>query len=212
MAALTRPAANSRPAAVEWGVAARPRPGGTESGDCHVVQPFASGILFAVIDGLGHGEPAAAAARQAAAVIAEHAGDPVCRLVERCHQALAATRGVVMSLASVDTRDLGVSWIGIGNVEAVLVRGGEAARPAQEHLLLRAGIVGQKLPPLRAARVTARPRDTLLMATDGIRGGFDAALPRSQSPRRAAEAILARDGRATDDALVVVARLHGAAG
>jgi hypothetical protein len=132
-------------------------------------------------------------------------------LVQRCHEALAATRGVVMSVAAVDTRDLGVSWVGVGNVEAVLVRGGSGSGPARQQLLLRAGVVGQKLPPLQAARVAARPGDTLVMATDGIRGGFDAALPPARSARQLAEAILARDARATDDALVMAVRLRGAA-
>ena len=36
---------------------------GTESGDSHVVKPSPEGVLAAVIDGVGHGNEAADAAR-----------------------------------------------------------------------------------------------------------------------------------------------------
>lgn len=213
MAALTRAAAVARSPLIDWGLAERPCPGGSESGDRHVIQAFASGVLLAVVDGLGHGEPAAAVARLATAILTEHAGDPVGQLVERCHAALAQTRGVVMSLASVDARDLGVTWIGVGNVEAVLVRGqGQGASGGTEHLLLRPGVVGQKLPSLQPVRLAAEPGDTLVLATDGIRSDFEATVTPARSPRELADAILAQHGRDTDDALVLVARLQGTAG
>jgi hypothetical protein len=197
---------------VDWGVAERPRPGGEESGDRHVVQSFASGVLLAVVDGLGHGEPAAAAARLAAAILTEHAGDPVTRLVERCHASLSRTRGVVMSVASLSAGDLCLTWTGVGNGEGMLVRARPAGRVREERLLLRAGVVGQKLPPLRAVRLATGPGDTLVLATDGVRSGFEAALAPGRAPAQLAEAILAGHGRDTDDALVLVARLPGAAG
>jgi phosphoserine phosphatase RsbX len=213
MAAMIRPASPVAPSTLMgWGLAERPRPGGAESGDRHVVQPFAAGVLLAVVDGLGHGEPAADAARLAAAILQAHPSEPVDTLVQRCHASLGRTRGVVMSVASVSARDLTVSWVGVGNVEAVLVRGDPAARPREDLLLLWPGVVGQKLPPLQPAVLTIEPGDTLVMATDGIRSGFAAALTPGLSPQQLADGILARDGRDTDDALVLVARLQGGAG
>jgi negative regulator of sigma-B (phosphoserine phosphatase) len=234
MAAMIRAPLDVAPSAlVDWGLAERPRPGGAESGDRHVVQPFASGVLLAVVDGLGHGEPAAAAARLAAAILAEHAEEPLSLLVERCHTSLAHTRGVVMSLASISTRDHTMSWLGVGNVEAVLLRrerreggsGGTGESPQleerardslprerkMEQLLLRPGVVGQKLPVLQPALLRVEPGDTLVLATDGIRRGFTAALTPAGSPRQLADGILAGHGRDDDDALVLVARLQGAA-
>jgi negative regulator of sigma-B (phosphoserine phosphatase) len=212
MAALSKAAPDVAPSTmVDWALAERPHPDGAESGDRHVVQPFASGVLLAVLDGLGHGEPAGAAARLAAAILAEHAEEPLSLLVERCHTSLAHTRGVVMSLASVSTVDHTMSWLGVGNVGAVLLRRDPAAKPAQEHLLLRPGVVGQKLPVLQPALLRVEPGDTLVLATDGIRSGFTAALTPGRSPRELADGILARHGRDDDDALVLVARLQGAA-
>jgi negative regulator of sigma-B (phosphoserine phosphatase) len=212
MAAVSKAAAYvSASALVDWGLAERPRAGGQESGDRHVVRPFASGVLLAVLDGLGHGEPAGAAARLAAAILAEHAEEPVSLLIERCHASLAHTRGVVMSLASVSALDHTMTWLGVGNVEAVLLRQDPAARPAMQQLLLRPGVVGQKLPILQPVSLRVEAGDTLVLATDGIRSGFTATLAPGRSPRQLADGILAQHGREDDDALVLVARVQGGA-
>jgi hypothetical protein len=57
--------------------------------------------------------------------------------------------------------------------------------------------------------VLLSPGDTLVMATDGVRSGFAADLPLHGSPQALADEILARDGKRTDDALVLVARYLG---
>jgi len=60
--------------AIEWSVASRARPGEAVSGDLHVVVPTRDGALLGVIDGLGHGEEATAAARMAAIVLEQQYG------------------------------------------------------------------------------------------------------------------------------------------
>src|SRR5437773_929428 len=77
-------------------------PGETESGDLHLVKSVGSGVLAAVVDGLGHGAEAASAARAAVAVLERHAGESPLPLLQRCHRALIGTRGVVLSLAFFD--------------------------------------------------------------------------------------------------------------
>ena len=59
----------------EWGLAARALHGQAESGDLHLVAPFAGGVLIAAVDGLGHGSEAAAAARVAVATLRDHSRD-----------------------------------------------------------------------------------------------------------------------------------------
>jgi hypothetical protein len=189
-------------------VAVRPRAGESECGDRHVIRSFRNGVLVAVVDGLGHGRHAAAAARTAAAVLEEHAGDALPALVERCHQALTGSRGVVMSMASVD-QTCTLNWLGIGNVEAVLVRPRGGDRLEEQQLLLRGGVVGFRLPALRPSRLRLARGDILGMATDGIRSGFARSLAQAAPPQRIADAILDEYGRTTDDALVVVARFKG---
>ena len=52
-------------AAIDWGHASLVMPGETRSGDRFVIALTDSGALIAVIDGIGHGEEAAAAAQTA---------------------------------------------------------------------------------------------------------------------------------------------------
>jgi phosphoserine phosphatase RsbX len=181
------------------------------SGDVHVVAEFGDGVLVGVIDGLGHGVEAAAAAKTAARILESSAGEPLSALVDRCHQALHRTRGVVMSLASFDARDACMTWTGVGNVEAFLVRATPGAAPPRETIVLRGGIVGFRLPALRETTLPVTPGDTLIMATDGIRGGFGEGVSAYATPREIADSTLATYARDSDDALVLVARYVGAA-
>jgi serine/threonine protein phosphatase PrpC len=193
---------------VEWGAAAAALE--DESGDLHVIAPYPGGVLVAVIDGLGHGPEAAAAAREAAWILEARAAEPVVALVQRCHEGLRKTRGAVMSLASFDSRTSSVSWAGVGNVEGILLRAAPDSRPGREAVALRGGVVGYQLPPLRAWALPVSPGDTLVMATDGLRGEFIDCLAIQGSPQEMAESLLARYARGSDDALVVVARYLGA--
>jgi hypothetical protein len=198
------------PPIIEWGWAGAPLEG-TESGDLHVVAPFPGGALVAVIDGLGHGPAAAAAARTAASILTAHAAAPVRELVERCHEGLRTTRGAVMSLASLDARVSTVEWCGVGNVEGVLLHASATPARASEAIGTRGGVVGFRLPPLHVSVVPLLPRDVLVMATDGIRSGFTSSIDPEREPQAVAESVFARHAKNTDDALVVAARYLGRA-
>ncbi|HEX3472293.1 MAG TPA: SpoIIE family protein phosphatase [Silvibacterium sp.] len=192
--------------AIEWGLASRALPGQPTSGDLQVVKAFPGGVLIAALDGIGHGGEAATAAMIAGAILETHAADPVIAIVQRCHEALRATRGVTMSVASFNVSQRLVTWLGVGNVLGVLLRQSVAPVAAEESLLLRAGVVGLHLPSLEADIVPVSEGDTLIFATDGIQSNFARGLARSHPPRKAAEIILARHGKTTDDALVLVAQ------
>lgn len=196
---------------LEWGVAALTLPGQAESGDRHLVEPFRGGMLVAVVDGLGHGDEAAAAARTAVTALERHAEQPVISLLKTCHEHLRSTRGVVLSVASFNGVDGTMTWLGVGNVEGWLVRADPGAIPHYESLLLRGGVVGGQLPPLYASIIAITPGDTLIFATDGIDGDFGRSLTASDPPQRTADRILAHHAKRTDDALVLVARYVGQA-
>ena len=181
-----------------------------QSGDLHVVAALQWGTLLAVIDGLGHGPEAAAAARAAAAILHEHATLPVQDLVELCHEGLRGTRGAVMSLASLDVRSSTIDWCGVGNVEGVLFRSSTAALSKREALSLRGGVVGYRLPQLKVSTHSVQPGDTLVLVTDGIRSEFAAAVDSEAPTQSIASSVLACCARGSDDALVLVARYLGA--
>jgi negative regulator of sigma-B (phosphoserine phosphatase) len=194
------------PSAIEWGVASRALPGQPSSGDVNVVKSFPNGVLVAALDGIGHGEEAASAAMVARAILEAHAEESVIALIRRCHEGLRATRGVAMSVASFNLSEALMTWLGVGNVVGVLLSRGLAGAAAEESLLLRAGVVGAQLPSLQAAVLPVSIGDTLILATDGISSDFTRKLARNHPPQKAAESILEQHGKATDDALVLVAR------
>ena len=203
---------NDKPSIIEWAAAGRPLgtcSDGSESGDVQVVAPFPEGILVGVIDGLGHGPEAAQAAHTAAQILAAYAGEPVQALLERCHGKLRNTRGAVMSLVSFNGAESLFTWIGVGNVETVLLRADPTVDCRHESISARGGIVGYHLPPLRATAVSVERGDTLIMATDGIRSEFTAGVNLRHDPQHIAESILTRHSKGSDDSLVLVARYLG---
>ena len=181
---------------------------GTQSGDSHVVKPSSEGVLAAVIDGLGHGNEAADAARIAGEALTSSSHEDAVSLVWRCHEALKDTRGVVMTLAFISPAGA-MTWVGVGNIEGVIVRGGPAGRRRTYHVVLRGGVVGHRMPPLSAESVTMQPHDTLVLATDGIRPEFADELVADEEPQTTADRILAQYRKGTDDALVLVVRRLG---
>ena len=193
---------------VEWGVAERHKPGESLSGDLHLVKLLETGVLLAVADGLGHGQAAAEAARLALNVVEEYSNKPLAEIMQNCSGKLQGTRGVVMSMARLSTLDNAMEWLGVGNVEGVLVRSALDGKPARESLLLSHGVLGRQLPPLRTASLEISRGDTLVFATDGIQRGFEDSMV-LKGPQETAQFILERDGLGTDDALVLVARFQG---
>ena len=157
---------------LHWSVATRPLARQSVSGDLSLVTSFLGGVLVAVVDGLGHGEEAVTAAQRALTTLTENARESVVLLLQRCHEELKGTRGAVMSLASFHVHDGLMTWVGVGDVEGMLLRGSLEAGRAREILPLRGGVVGYQLPPLRATTLPVRRGDVLIFATDGIRSAF----------------------------------------
>jgi negative regulator of sigma-B (phosphoserine phosphatase) len=202
-------------ALIQQGIAARAFPGENVSGDRPMVKLVPNGVLMAAVDGLGHGKAAGAAAEIAVATLEDHAEEEPEALVQRCHRALKGTRGAAMSLAAIDAREGKMAWLGVGNVEGLLLRTA-GSPPTREALSMRGGVVGYQLPPLRTAYLPVTAGDLLVFTTDGIRSDFATGLSlidpllKHQDVQEIADRILARFGKTTDDALVLVVRYLGA--
>lgn len=194
---------------IEYGVAASRAEGQQESGDTHVVYYGDDSVLIAAIDGIGHGDSAAAAAQAAARVIQSHGAEPLETLVQICHDELRSTRGAVMSLATINPDSGEMRWLGVGNVQGVVQRAGSAMGTVQEVLLLRAGVVGAQLPVIHPAAVTLKFGDKIVFATDGVQSEFVREVSAIDAPQRCAERILKQHFRGNDDALVLVVRFLG---
>jgi hypothetical protein len=193
-------------AVIEWSVAQETMPGQTQSGDHYLVEDLASGVLLAAVDSLGHGAHAAHIAERAIHCLRGPKNGSLVSLVQSCQEQLKGTRGAVLSMALFNTSDNTLTWLGVGNVAGVLVRGDASATPRQEFLLLRPGVVGDRLPPLASSTVSVNYGDVLIFATDGIRDDFVGDLNTSMSTRQIAQQLIERHWRKIDDALVLVAR------
>ena len=194
-------------AGIEWSTAAATMPGETESGDRCWARAVANGMMFAVMDGLGHGRAAAAASDIAIATLERHVGDPLIELLRRCHESLRGTRGVAMSLAVFDTGNAMLTWIGVGNVEGTLLH--RNSELPCDKLLLRNGVVGIHLPILRAGELALQSGDILTMVTDGATAEGPLRVSMDGRIESMADGLLASACKGTDDALVLVARYRG---
>jgi negative regulator of sigma-B (phosphoserine phosphatase) len=197
------------PLVLERGVAGLAHVGEGRSGDLAVFAASRRGGLFAVIDGLGHGDAAADAAEAAAEILTAYVDNPPQFLLERCHEELRRTRGAVMTLAWFDLDERTVSWTGVGNVEARFVRAGAGTDARHDSPVVLGGVVGYNLPQVRMSTIELEPGDAVAMATDGVAADFSESLESGVSAQELAERVLERHGKGTDDALAAVVRYLG---
>jgi serine phosphatase RsbU (regulator of sigma subunit) len=198
--------------------ASHAHPSETVCGDGWSATWHAGACRLCVVDGLGHGPAAAAAARAALEAIAAAPHlDPAAAL-RACHRALAGTRGAAVALALLDPAAGQLTYGGVGNVEARLWSASQPAR--QERPISYRGIVGAALPTPRIFHLPLPLDWRLLMHTDGVSARLDITRVNAGSAERPhtlaadlqalADEVLARWGRDVDDATVVVAAPHPA--
>jgi negative regulator of sigma-B (phosphoserine phosphatase) len=193
-------------AGIDWGYAALAMPGETQSGDRCVIDAAADTALIAVIDGVGHGVEAAAAAKVAAGVLEAAPRDGLRSLFDSCHAELRTTRGVAMTVTQFDSRKRTLAWLGAGNVAAVLLRQSEHGL-SHIGLLTYGGVVGLRLPSGPPSTIEVTPGDLLILATDGVDARFVDGLRYDEDPQKQADRLLIDYRSMNDDALVLVARL-----
>jgi negative regulator of sigma-B (phosphoserine phosphatase) len=187
---------------MNYGVYSRAKHERGISGDACTVQQAGSNILLALVDGLGSGEEAAKAARIAIATIEKDSALPLTELLQHCHLALRATRGVVMGLLRVDKESGNLRYAGVGNI------GVRALTQEPFHPISYNGIVGYRLPRVHEFVGKYSEGDLLVLYSDGIDSRFhsdEMLLYREQDLEALAEAIAMRYGK-DDDICVLVAR------
>lgn len=194
---------------LDWATASRPAARGGELGDGVLVKPVEHGILIAVVDGLGHGPEAASAMRHALRVIEQSTRATLEGVCEECHRALQPSRGVVLGLATVDSGAGVLSWLGVGGVNALILRSEPDAGRQLHALVTQKGVIGRRLPVLRPVQRPLAAGDLLIFATDGVRPDLDPAELADDAPDRVAARILERHAVSDDDALVLVASYRG---
>ena len=195
---------------LDVGVSKRSLATGQECGDACLVRAEPSSMLLAVADGIGHGPEAAAAAQAAIDVLSSHDTAPLEWLMGQCHLAVRESRGLTMGIARVETGESSITWLGVGNVQGVLLHAAGGSAETRESLCVGPGLVGYRLAPLMPVTRPFRRGDLLLMATDGLTNDFgEGAITRS-SAQDVADRVMERYATGRDDALVLAAwRLRG---
>lgn len=184
------------------GAATRPHPREAVNGDRVHLEQQGAIHRIAVIDGLGHGPDAAAAAARAVDTLAAMPDADVLSTIRACHEALKGTRGAALSVIRIDLDAGRMTFAGLGNVEAALVS------PEGKHLLIpERGIAGAVAPRIRETEANLPDSFIIMMCTDGIRSGArsDLRFGPIVSAEAFANELLTAWGRDGDDAAVVVA-------
>ena len=200
MASIGEHATDQRPLLI--GAASRPHPGETVNGDRIQIEQRGAIHRIAVIDGLGHGPDAAAAAGRAVDALTAIPDADVPACIRACHEALRGTRGAALSVIRIDLDAGRMTFAGLGNVEGVLVS------PARKHLLIsQRGIVGVLAPRIQQTEEDLPDSFIVMLCTDGIRSGGRRELQFGAiaSAEALANDLLANWSREDDDAAVVVA-------
>lgn len=145
------------------GVMTRSRGFARENGDAFIVKRQNNQLLVGVIDGLGHGELARAAAVAAQDYVERHDDLPLDKIFLGASRACRATRGVVMALARFSSPSK-MSFASLGNVEARVC--GSRERVA---FVVRRGIVGVDEAHVSAQEINWESQWVLILHTDGLR-------------------------------------------
>lgn len=197
-------AATPRRHGILWGVFCKPIKGETENGDAWRVSFDSGTARFLVVDGLGHGPTAAAAARAAGDTFARYPQASPQQFMEVAHRDLAGTRGAAAALLQLDNASGDVNYAGIGNIASCIVGGG-----AQKGLISHNGTLGVAARKVQAFSYAWQPGSLIVMHSDGIKTRWSLDEYPGLVTRHPAviAATLARDfSRGNDDTTILVAR------
>jgi hypothetical protein len=150
----------------EVGVFVRPCDGEAVAGDAALALELSSGVLMCLVDGLGHGQDAAAVALAAIRHLKAHPAAHVAAVLGGLHECLRGTRGAAIAVAFADAADGSVAWAGVGNVVARCL----GSRVRTYHSL--DGIVGVRYRTPRIERACLSPEDVFLLYSDGVPQDF----------------------------------------
>ncbi|MET9802731.1 SpoIIE family protein phosphatase [Streptomyces sp. NPDC006368] len=199
-ARLGEPGDTSPDRAPAVGAVRVPADGEVSCGDSWGVAVTEGAQTAMVVDGLGHGDPAAEAAELAVRTFHRDPGQPLPELMRAMNRALRHSRGAAVALLR-RTRDT-MEATSVGNVRSLLVAPGGV----RQRFGGQPGVVGWNMPEPRVQRVPAQPGIISLLHSDGIDtrwadapSAFLTALP---APLLAA-ALVHEHRRSRDDATVL---------
>jgi hypothetical protein len=184
--------------AVGW--SSRPAQGGSHNGDAAFVRHVGWCSLFGVIDALGHGPEANAAAAAAVDYLrAVKLDDGLQPLLEGLDARLRGTRGAVATICLFDRGQLSIA--GVGNVE-LLVRGVSLPWSSTP------GILGSRpqRPHITGARLPLGAR--LHLFSNGVSSRIDVDEVAELAPASASAQLLSHYSVPDEDATLLIAEVY----
>jgi len=189
-----------------WAVVERAYPAGYEggwscrSGDGWRVLDDGNVVAILMIDALGHGRRAAAAAERALA-LDDDLWDPEAML-RASAAAIGTSRGAVGAAVRIDRARREVTTAIVGNISARITGSSHSRRFAAKD-----GILGPRMPTLRPETAPLPPAHTLVLHTDGVSARRPVNVPASATPLMHAARIYRAGARVSDDACVMAFRI-----
>ncbi len=174
-------------------------------GDGWAIAEDGGGTTVTVVDGIGHGAYASAAADAAVHTLAEDPAD-LDGYLSRANAAMRGTRGAVLAVCRLEPGRGEMRCLSVGNIGGGILRAGQ-----QRTVMPCRGAVGTAAvpPPAKITCYPWLPGSTLVLWTDGLASHIDlaghAGLLR-HDPAIAAAALHRDHSHNRDDATVVVVR------
>jgi anti-sigma regulatory factor (Ser/Thr protein kinase) len=190
--------------AMSYGVISAPHPGETVCGDSWSVSWRDRRWRALIADGLGHGVFAKAAADEAVRVFEQNLDATPVESMNRMHGALRKTRGAAAAILSFEPSRSEASWVGIGNVAAMLFNGNDTRSMVSHN-----GTLGGEARRIQEFSYPCPSGTVLVMFSDGLASHWklDAYPGLLQRHPSIIAAVLYRDySRGRDDVTVLCAR------
>lgn len=185
---------------IDLGWALRPYPGLTVCGDAVEIRTEHLFVSVALADGLGHGPEAALAADLFCHVVRDSTSRVPEQMLREAHSRLIGTRGVAAAVLCFDIDNARAQFSGVGNIDLRA----RSCRPMNAFSL--PGVVGGMMRKTKQFDLTLTEGDLLVLFSDGISSRFDFDELGDGSAQQMADALLARQAKAHDDASCVVIR------
>jgi anti-sigma regulatory factor (Ser/Thr protein kinase) len=144
-----------------------PHPDEEVSGDGYEIHREESGRThILVVDGLGHGQPAADATGVALQCFRTHLESDPEELIRTIHDDLKSTRGAAVGLCTLDPKLGNLSFTGVGNIAGTLWSGLESDR--SRGLASHNGTAGYLMPRVQTIEYPWVPDSLLILQSDGL--------------------------------------------
>lgn len=163
-----------------------------------------STVLLAIVDGIGHGNKAAAITEKVIDCIKDNYKLELSLIIKECHDTIVYSRGAALGIALVNIVESYIHYIGVGNV-IMQVAGN---KNSSHKFITNDGIIGYNLPKrLLTSTYKYNPGSMVVMHSDGVNGRFNARTISGLTGLKnetVAESVIRIHGKDSDDATVVI--------